>query len=101
MTLTPQATGALTLTPQATGALTLTPQATGALTLTPQATSALTCEVIVKDKNTVILMKPKLKPQLSADSCIIPCLTHLPRVPHICIGKLGQHWSREWLVACL
>ena len=21
-------------------------------------------------------------------------LTHLPRVPHICVRKLGQHWFR-------
>ena len=26
-------------------------------------------------------------------------LTHLPLVPHICVGELGQHWFRWWLVA--
>ena len=25
-------------------------------------------------------------------------LTHLPLVLHICIGELGQHWFRWWLV---
>ena len=28
-------------------------------------------------------------------------LTHLPRVPHICVSELGRHWFRYWLVACL
>ena len=28
-----------------------------------------------------------------------PEWTHLPRVPHICVRKLGQHWFRSWLVA--
>ena len=23
-----------------------------------------------------------------------------PLVPHICVSKLGQHWFRQWLVAC-
>ena len=23
-----------------------------------------------------------------------------PPVPHICVGELGQHWFRQWLVAC-
>ena len=27
-------------------------------------------------------------------------LTHLPLVPHICVGELGQHRFRQWLVAC-
>ena len=27
-------------------------------------------------------------------------LTHLPQVPHICDSELGQHWFRQWLVAC-
>ena len=26
-------------------------------------------------------------------------LTHLPRVPHICVSELCQHWFRWWLVA--
>ena len=26
-------------------------------------------------------------------------LTHLPLVPHICVGDLGQHWFQKWLVA--
>ena len=30
---------------------------------------------------------------------IYPWLTHLPRVPHICIGELGQLWFRLWLGA--
>ena len=28
-------------------------------------------------------------------------LTHWGRVTHICIGNLGRHWLRLWLVACL
>ena len=30
------------------------------------------------------------------------CLTHIPLVPHICVGELGQHWFRYMyrLVAC-
>ena len=31
---------------------------------------------------------------------ITPFLTHLPLVPHICVGELGQHWFRQRLVAC-
>ena len=27
-------------------------------------------------------------------------LTHIPLVPHTCGGELGQHWFRQWLVAC-
>ena len=27
-------------------------------------------------------------------------LTNLPWVLHICISELGQHWFRQWLVAC-
>ena len=27
-------------------------------------------------------------------------LTHLPLVPHICVGKLSHYWFRQWLVAC-
>ena len=27
-------------------------------------------------------------------------LTHLPLVLHICVGELGQHWFRQWFVAC-
>ena len=26
-------------------------------------------------------------------------LTHLPLIPHICVGELGRHWFRLWLVA--
>ena len=26
-------------------------------------------------------------------------LTHIPLVPQICVGELGQHWFRKWLVA--
>ena len=26
-------------------------------------------------------------------------LTHLPRMPHICVSESGQHWFRWWLVA--
>ena len=28
-------------------------------------------------------------------------LTRLPLVPHICVNKLGHHWSRYRFVACL
>ena len=28
-------------------------------------------------------------------------LTHLAIVPHICVGKLGQHCLRSWLNACV
>ena len=28
------------------------------------------------------------------------CLIHLPLVPHICVGELGQYWFMKWLVAC-
>ena len=27
-------------------------------------------------------------------------LTHLSLVPHICVGEVGHHWFRQWLVAC-
>ena len=27
-------------------------------------------------------------------------LTHHPRVPHICVIELGEHWFRKWLVPC-
>ena len=27
-------------------------------------------------------------------------LIHLPLMPHICVGDLGQRWFRQWFVAC-
>ena len=29
-----------------------------------------------------------------------PWLINLPLVPHICVSESGQHWFRQWLVAC-
>ena len=34
------------------------------------------------------------------DSGSLETLTHLTLVPHICVRELGQHWLRQWLVAC-
>ena len=36
----------------------------------------------------------------SITQCINTALTYLPLVPHICVGSLGHHWFRQWLVAC-
>ena len=29
-----------------------------------------------------------------------PPITHLPLMPHICVGALGQQWFRQWRVVC-
>ena len=34
-------------------------------------------------------------------TCCIDMFTHLPLVPHICVGELSQHWFRWWPVVYL
>ena len=53
----------------------------------------------LRQKNPLAKLNMRQVACLIAYKFIYGMLTHLPLVLHICVGELGQHWFRLWLVA--